>query len=93
MQKGTIFWAQQNGAENPAQIIVLSLRRPCKLFQQTMTSPEAGVSKWVDSQNKRTLYLELCPSSKLHFIALTQSLKNCHSTVTYMDAISCKREA
>lgn len=91
-QKETIFWEQQNGAENSAQIMALSFRHPCKLFQQTMTSPEAGVSKWVDSQNKITLYLELCLSSKLHFIALIQSSKNCHGTVAYVDAISCKRE-
>ena len=77
----------RNGAGNSAQIIV---RHPGKLFQQTMTSPGAGVSKWFDSKNKRTLYLELCPSSKLHFIAFTQGSKNCHRAVTDVNAISCK---
>lgn len=40
-------------AGNSAQIIALSLRNPGKLFQQTMTSLEAGVFKWFDL-NKQT---------------------------------------
>lgn len=68
----------------------LSLKHPGKHFQQTTTSPEAGVSKWFDSKNKRTLYLELCSSSKLHFIAFTQGSKNCHCAMTDVNAISCK---
>lgn len=41
-----------NRAGYSTQIIALSLRHPGKLFQQTMTSPEAGVSKWFDLKKK-----------------------------------------